>query len=83
MRTDADLERDMMEERKWDPNLDATAITVAVKGGRRGHSWASSGPMSARQKLKQRRNTLLAWLPSRAILSARSWPEWEAAERAA
>src|SRR5438874_736901 len=33
MRSDAEIERDVEEELKWDPDLDATDIAVSVKGG--------------------------------------------------
>ena len=33
MRTDGDIERDVKEELKWDPDLDASDIAVSVKGG--------------------------------------------------
>jgi osmotically-inducible protein OsmY len=33
MRSDSDIERDVRDELKWDPDLDATDIAVSVKGG--------------------------------------------------
>jgi osmotically-inducible protein OsmY len=33
MRTDAEIERDVKEELKWEPDLDATDIAVSVKDG--------------------------------------------------
>jgi len=33
MRTDADIERDVKEELKWDPDLDATDIAISVHDG--------------------------------------------------
>jgi osmotically-inducible protein OsmY len=33
MRTDSDIKRDVEAELKWDPDIDATDIAVAVKGG--------------------------------------------------
>src|SRR5438445_4556323 len=33
MRSDDDIKRDVEEELKWEPDLDATDIAVAVKGG--------------------------------------------------
>ena len=33
MRADSDIKRDVEEELKWEPNLDATDIAVAVKNG--------------------------------------------------
>jgi osmotically-inducible protein OsmY len=33
MRTDGDIERDVKEELKWDPDLDASDIAVSVKDG--------------------------------------------------
>ncbi|MRG54625.1 BON domain-containing protein [Phyllobacterium sp. SYP-B3895] len=33
MRTDSDIKRDVEAELKWDPDIDATDIGVAVKGG--------------------------------------------------
>jgi osmotically-inducible protein OsmY len=33
MRSDTDIKRDVEEELKWEPNLDATDIAVAVKSG--------------------------------------------------
>jgi osmotically-inducible protein OsmY len=31
MRSDSDIKRDVEEELKWEPNVDATDIAVAVK----------------------------------------------------
>src|ERR1700734_4376169 len=33
MKTDSDIKRDVEAELKWDPDIDATDIAVAVKGG--------------------------------------------------
>jgi osmotically-inducible protein OsmY len=33
MRSDSDIERDVRDELKWNPDLDATDIAVSVKGG--------------------------------------------------
>jgi osmotically-inducible protein OsmY len=33
MRADSDIKRDVEEELKWEPNVDATDIAVAVKNG--------------------------------------------------
>ena len=33
MRSDSDIKRDVEEELKWEPNVDATDIAVAVKNG--------------------------------------------------
>ena len=33
MKSDSDIKRDVEAELKWDPDIDATDIAVAVKGG--------------------------------------------------
>ena len=33
MKSDGEIERDVKEEIKWDPNVDASDIAVSVKGG--------------------------------------------------
>ena len=33
MRTDSDIKRDVEEQLRWEPNVDATDIAVAVKDG--------------------------------------------------
>ncbi len=33
MRSDSDIKRDVEDELRWDPDIDATDIAVAVKGG--------------------------------------------------
>ena len=33
MRSDDDIERDVKEELRWDPGLDASDISVSVKNG--------------------------------------------------
>jgi hypothetical protein len=64
MRTDSEIERDVVEELKWNPDLDSTDTAVKVKGG----AVALAGFVTSyvrKTEAEAAENALLVWLLSR------------------
>jgi osmotically-inducible protein OsmY len=76
MRSDSEIERDVREELKWDPDLDADDIAVSVKNGvvtLAGFVPSYSDRLEAEAAAKR----------VAGVLAVRSWIEREEAERVA